>query len=123
MNYQECSQLASQWNDVIKELMVVLGEQAIGNWLHPLTILEQKNGEIIIASPTKFIKNWVETNYDAQIKQAWKKINPAIKNISYVVTNNDFSIFESGQNLNSSSGNTIEEKELSYSVFSRRLEL
>lgn len=117
------SNFENQWDEVLNILATKLGKATIDSWLRPLKILEQTSTEVMLEVPTKFIKNWVEKNYDVQIKQSWKQINPAIEKISYVVSNNVSSIFKNGQNLNSLSGNTVEEKELSHSFFSRRLEL
>lgn len=113
----------NQWNEVLNILVIKLGQATVDSWLKPLTILEQTNNKVTLEAPTKFIKNWVEKNYDAQIRQSWKQINPTIEKISYVVANNISSIFETNQNLCSLGRNSIEEKELSHPIFSRRLEL
>lgn len=117
------SDIEKQWDEVLNILAAKLGETTIDSWLKPLTILEQNSDEVMLEAPTRFIKDWVKKNYDAQIKQSWKQINPAIEKISYVASHNVSSIFESDKNLNSLNRNTIEEKELSHSTFSRRLEL
>lgn len=117
------SDMEKQWNKVLNILAAKLGKTTIDSWLKPLTILGQTSTEVMLEAPTKFIKNWVEKNYDAQIKQSWKQINPAIEKISYVASHNASSIFENDKNLNSLNRNTVKEKELSHSVFSRRLEL
>ena len=93
------SDMEKQWNKVLNILATKLGKTTTDSWLKPLTILGQTSTEVMLEAPTKFIKN------------------------SYVASHNASSIFENDKNLNSLNRNTVEEKELSHSVFSRRLEL
>ena len=74
-----------QWGQICEQLKVEVGETAFDSWLKPLTIGSFSEGTMNICVPTRFMRNWVITNYSDRIHKIWEKKNPAIKNINFVV--------------------------------------
>lgn len=74
-----------QWGQICDQLKVEIGETAFDSWLKPLTIGSFNEGVMNICVPTRFMRNWVITNYSDRIHKIWEKKNPAIKNINFVV--------------------------------------
>lgn len=74
-----------QWGQICEQLRVEVGETAFDSWLKPLTIGSFNDGTMNICVPTRFMRNWVITNYSDRIHKIWEKKNPAIKNINFVV--------------------------------------
>ena len=74
-----------QWGQICEQLKTEVGETAFDSWLKPLTIGSFNDGTMNICVPTRFMRNWVITNYSDRIHKIWEKKNPAIKNINFVV--------------------------------------
>ena len=74
-----------QWGQICDQLKIEIGETAFDSWLKPLTIGSFNNGVMNICVPTRFMRNWVITNYSERIHKIWEKKNPNIKNINFVV--------------------------------------
>ncbi len=85
-----------QWGQICEQLKTEIGETAFDSWLKPLTIGSFDNGVMNICVPTRFMRNWVITNYSDRIHKIWEKKNSAIKNINFVV--------QSGQDAVTSKG-------------------
>ncbi len=76
----------AQWNRVKVRLRSEFGEAAFQSWLHPLSLSEVRNGQVRIAVPTRFVRDWVTTHYAERIRSLWSKENAAITGIEIVVT-------------------------------------
>ena len=74
-----------QWGQICDQLRTEVGETAFDSWLKPLTIGSFSDGTMNICVPTRFMRNWVITNYSDRIHKIWEKKNPAIKNINFIV--------------------------------------
>ncbi len=74
-----------QWGQICEQLKVEIGETAFDSWLKPLTVGSFNNGTMNICVPTRFMRNWVITNYSERIHKIWQKKNPQIQNINFIV--------------------------------------
>ena len=74
-----------QWGQICEQLKAEVGDTAFDSWLKPLTIGSFNEGTMNICVPTRFMRNWVITNYSDRIHKIWEKKNPAIKNINFIV--------------------------------------
>jgi hypothetical protein len=52
------------------------GRHKVASWLDRLTVKSISDGVLTLAAPTKFIARHVETNFDRQIVEAWREIDP-----------------------------------------------
>ena len=62
-----------QWGQVCDQLKTEIGETAFDSWLKPLTIGSFNNGTMNICVPTRFMRNWVITNYSDRIQKFGKR--------------------------------------------------
>ena len=79
------SSVLDQWSQICDQLRTEVGDTAFDSWLKPLTIGSFSNGTMNICVPTRFMRNWVITNYSDRIHKIWEKKNPAIKNINFII--------------------------------------
>ena len=75
----------NEWGQICSQLKTEVGEKAFNSWLRPLSVGSFSNGIMNICVPTRFMRNWVITNYSDRIHKIWEKKNPAIKSINFVV--------------------------------------
>src|SRR3546814_7199045 len=52
-----------QWGRVRGRLRTEVGEAAYRSWLKPLTLAGSRNGRLRLAVPTRFMRDWVASNY------------------------------------------------------------
>ena len=76
-----------QWGQICNQLRTEIGETAFDSWLKPLTPGALSNGTMNICVPTRFMRNWVLTNYSDRIHKIWEKKNPNIKIVNFIVQN------------------------------------
>ena len=81
-NYDE---VQNEWGQICSQLRQEVGEKAFDSWLKPLSISSFSSGVMNICVPTRFMRNWVITNYSDRIHKIWEKKNPNIKSINFVV--------------------------------------
>ena len=77
--------IQDQWTQICSQLKNEIGDVAFDSWLKPLTPGAFSDGTMNICVPTRFMRNWVITNYSDRIHKIWEKKNPNIKNINFIV--------------------------------------
>lgn len=82
-----------EWGQICSQLKNEVGEKAFDSWLKPLSIGSFNNGVMNICVPTRFMRNWVITNYSDRIHKIWEKKNPEIKAVNFIVQATDDQIF------------------------------
>ena len=75
----------NEWGQICSQLKQEVGEKAFDSWLKPLSVSSFNSGIMNISVPTRFMRNWVITNYSDRIHKIWEKKNPQIKEINFVV--------------------------------------
>jgi chromosomal replication initiator protein len=75
----------AQWIRVRGKLKAEFGEAAFKSWLKPLTLVSLDNGEIKIAVPTRFMRDWVRSHYADRIRTLWTSENKGVHSIEIVV--------------------------------------
>ncbi|WP_299400450.1 chromosomal replication initiator protein DnaA [Pelagibius sp.] len=74
-----------QWARVRGKLRAEVGEAAYRSWLTPLTLAGARNGKLRLAVPTRFMRDWVASNYAARLDALWTEEDPSIAGIEIVV--------------------------------------
>jgi len=74
-----------QWTRVRGRLRAEVGEAAYRSWLTPLTLAGARNGKLRLAVPTRFMRDWVASNYAARLDALWSEEDPSIAGIEIVV--------------------------------------
>src|SRR4029450_5666474 len=72
------SQLQTQWARVRGRLRSEFGEAAYRNWLKKLTLVALRGPELQLAVPTRFIRDWIGSNYSDRLLALWATENPAV---------------------------------------------
>ncbi len=74
-----------EWVRVSGLLKEEIGETAYRSWLQSLQVERIEAGEAVIAAPTAFLRNWVQTHYADRLLALWRSANPAIVRLSLIV--------------------------------------
>lgn len=74
------------WIEVRAGLHKNYGDAIFNNWIKHLDFVNEANGEVTLSAPTRFIKEWICSNYNPVIKGLFAKIDRSIKSVNIVVT-------------------------------------
>jgi len=77
--------IEKQWARVRGRLRAEVGDAAFRSWLKPLTLVVVKNRTVRMAVPTRFMRDWVTSNYAERIRTLWQDENEAIERVEIVV--------------------------------------
>ncbi|MBI1209328.1 MAG: chromosomal replication initiator protein DnaA [Azospirillum sp.] len=77
--------LDQKWARICGKLKDEVGETAYRNWLKPLTLNGMRAGEVCIAVPTRFMRDWVESHYADRIRSLWSGEDPSVQSVEIVV--------------------------------------
>ena len=67
--------VVEQWTRVRAMLRADVGDAAFNSWLKPLTLSEVVGNRLRIAVPTRFMRDWVESNYADLMTRLWQGEN------------------------------------------------
>lgn len=76
--------VAAQWMQVRNRLQAEFGEAAYRSWLKPLVLKGFDGGEVVIAVPTDFMREWVEAQYAQRLMDLWEEENHNVRVIKIV---------------------------------------
>ena len=71
--------LAGQWARIRSHLRTEYGETAFQSWLKPLTFDGVENETAVMSVPTRFMCNWIKSQYGDRLKDLWSNENEAVK--------------------------------------------
>jgi len=77
--------LDQEWTRVLDILRAEVGEAAFRSWLQPLSVISMDSGEVSLAVPTRFMRDWIIKNYADRIQSIWASENDAVSGIELVV--------------------------------------
>ncbi|NBP72764.1 MAG: chromosomal replication initiator protein DnaA [Alphaproteobacteria bacterium] len=77
--------LTEQWTRVRARLRVDVGDAAFNSWLKPLTLGDFNRGRLRVAVPTRFMRDWIEQNYAAQLAEFWAEENEGVETVEIIV--------------------------------------
>lgn len=69
---------SSQWMEIQGRLRAEYGEATYKSWLAGLQVVSLENGVAVLGAPTRFIREWVQTNYISAILRYWQELEPAM---------------------------------------------
>jgi len=79
------SQLIESWASVRNRLRTEMGEAAYRSWLKPLVLAGVRNGAVRLAVPSRFMRDWVSSNYKTRIIELWADEDSAVDGVEIVV--------------------------------------
>ncbi len=74
-----------EWARVRGRLRAEVGDAAFRSWLKPLTMVGAKNGVARMSVPTRFMRDWVVSNYAERIQILWQDEGVGIERVEIVV--------------------------------------
>jgi len=80
--------LTEQWARVRARLRADVGDAAFNSWLKPLTLGDFNRGRLRVAVPTRFMRDWIEQNYAAQLAEFWTEENEGVETVEIIVEPN-----------------------------------
>jgi chromosomal replication initiator protein len=77
--------VSEQWARVRGRLRNEVGEAAFRSWLKPLTLLSLREGTVRLAVPTRFMRDWVQSNYAETLSGLWRDESRGALKVEIVV--------------------------------------
>ncbi len=74
-----------EWALVCQRLQAELGDATFRSWIAPLVLTNAASGLVQLAAPTRFMKDWVASNFLTKIRNHWQDLNPTIDTIDLIV--------------------------------------
>lgn len=74
-----------QWTKVLERLRADFDENTYTSWIKPLALVNLDGSKAIMAAPTRFMRNWLLSNFADRLKGAWASVNDGVKEIEIVV--------------------------------------
>ncbi len=75
----------SIWHTLCDRLRRDLGEITYRNWIRHLVFKNYTGGHFIMGAPTRFIKEWIETNYSSIITEIVREALPDLRALTFEV--------------------------------------
>lgn len=76
---------SSIWDRVSKQLLSAYGDATFSSWLKPLSLHEVGGGQVILAAPTRFLREWVLSHYLEDIRRMWHDHDSSIHVVDVIV--------------------------------------
>ena len=73
MGEVERKQYQNMWERVRAKLRFRYGEAAFNSWLKPVKLETVEGREIVLNAPTRFLKEWIISNYLTGISECWEE--------------------------------------------------
>ncbi|NNF84098.1 MAG: hypothetical protein HKM29_02970, partial [Deltaproteobacteria bacterium] len=61
------------WRTVLSHLKTNVSDQVYETWLRPLRFVSREGSLLLVATPHKFFKQWIEENYMPQLEEAARR--------------------------------------------------
>ena len=75
------SRISAQWARVRGLLRAEVGDSSYRSWLKPLTLLGVEGNAVRIATPTRFMRDYVNENFASRILELWTDENGTIEKL------------------------------------------
>ena len=77
--------IEQEWRRILGTLRTEVGEAAFRSWLEPLTVAAYDGGQISLAAPARFIRDWIAKHYLDRITALWVVENPGVSDVDLVI--------------------------------------
>jgi chromosomal replication initiator protein len=75
----------AEWDRVKTRLKQEFGETAYKSWVKPIVPVALRDGEVELAVPTRFMRDWITTHYVERIRVLWSAENPSVRRVALKV--------------------------------------
>lgn len=86
-NFNEINHSAV-WSDVLNELNEHYGQAIYDSWFKKINLEGGNNNKLSLSVPTRFIRDWIKTNYIEKIKNLVSIHNPSIYEVELLINKN-----------------------------------
>ena len=73
------------WNRVCARLRAEFGDATFNSWLKPLMLVSVDDDRVVLAVPTRFMRDWVVSHYVDRIREFWSAEQPGIRRLDIEV--------------------------------------
>ena len=87
-NHKNFEKFDLDWTSIQSELKLKLGTEVYESWIKKINLVEEFNNYILLAVPTRFIRDWIASRYLDQILKTIKKYKKEIIRIELKITEN-----------------------------------
>lgn len=77
--------LAERWRRVRARLLAELGEATFNSWFRQIELIGVGDGRVMLAVPTRFIRNWLISHYEERLSALWREEDPALTHVEILV--------------------------------------
>ncbi len=77
--------LAERWRRVRARLLAELGEATFNSWFRQIELIGVGDGRVMLAVPTRFIRNWLISHYEERLSALWREEDPALAHVEILV--------------------------------------
>ena len=88
------------WSLIQSDLKIKLGIDVYDSWIKKIGLFEEFNNYVLLAVPTRFIRDWITSRYLDQILQTIKKHKKEIIRIEFKIIENKDNTFTNSNNKN-----------------------
>ncbi|MEP3277792.1 MAG: chromosomal replication initiator protein DnaA [Stappiaceae bacterium] len=74
-----------QWNRVKKKLKAELGDDVFSSWFARVDLEGHSDSTVQLSVPTRFLKQWIQSNYEDQLIGLWQRECDKVSNIELTV--------------------------------------
>ncbi|MCH2546117.1 MAG: chromosomal replication initiator protein DnaA [Alphaproteobacteria bacterium] len=76
---------AVRWENVRNKLRSTFGEAVYRSWFDSLSFVGIDNGVALMSAPTRFVREWVMSNYADELRNIWRQEREAIFSVDVVI--------------------------------------
>ena len=76
---------AIDWEKICEDIKEKLGKDIYESWIKKLSLVEELQYYIVLAAPTRFIRDWVVSRYLDQIIEIVKLQNKNISRVDFII--------------------------------------
>jgi chromosomal replication initiator protein len=77
--------LDEAWARVRARLREQVGDVEYRNWLRQMTLVDLVGDEVLIALPTRFLRDWVRTHHLDRLRALWQAERPGVRRVELLV--------------------------------------
>jgi len=116
--HKNFDKLNLNWTSILSELKLKFGIEVYESWIKKINLIEEHNNYILLAVPTRFIRDWIASRYLDQMLQTIKKYNKEIIRIELKIEENkenkNQKLLDSREAINDKKISFIKESHLQY---------
>lgn len=89
------------WSHVLKELNTYYGDAIFNSWFNKIYLKGGNKNKVILSVPTRFIRDWIKTNYLEKVRALFVALDPNIIEVELQINHNQASSGEfTNKNIN-----------------------